>query len=256
MKKTNSFLKQNKVFVLLLVLLLFITASLSVYTLMKDTLNNTQKPDTSSDNPKLPVSENAEIEDFYGNYDRTSKQIVFQWDVKANKSTIVNVRLFYDEMELLNVTPYSSYDLPRENYGIHTGNNKFTLEVEQSNGKKIKKTITIFVDYVVSMEQSVKHKDNQTEIVLTYQYEKANPVGEPVMILLDDKIAYAYLNYGGTTMSEKDGLVTAKTTYRFTWNEKPIKYEMFSVRWSFKGIDDSVDFSLQKGEMPKDMKAE
>lgn len=256
MKRSNEFLKKNKAFVLLLLVLLFITASLSTYIVMKDTMNNSQNPETKPNEPDDEISENAEISDFYGNYDRTSRQIVFRWDVEANKATISNVRLYYDENELLNVTPYSSYDLPSENYGIRTGDNEFTLEVEQSNGKKIKKTITVFVDYVVSMEQSVKQKENQTEITLTYQYEKANPVDEPVMILLDDKIAYSYLNYVGTTMSENGGVVTAKTTYRFTWSEFPVKYETFSVRWSFKDINDSGDFSLEKGVAPKDEKAE
>lgn len=245
MGKLKKFLKKNSGFVLLLLLLLCITSSLGVYTVLKN--RDVSTPEITLPQEKEPVSENAEIRDFTGTYNRASGQILFRWEITQNNAEISNIHLYHNDNDLLNVTSYSSYDLPREGYAIPTGDNSFTLKLTQEDGKVIEKKITVFVDYVVTMEQVVTQAVNKTKITLVYQYEKRHPVNEPQMILLDDSIGFAYLRYVGTTMNEKDGLITAKTTYEFTWNETPVNFETFSVRWSFKDINDSKDFTLEKG---------
>ena len=54
-------------------------------------------------------------------------------------------------------------------------------------------------------------------------------------------------DYIDTKYKEENGMIIAKTTYEFQWYEYPVEYQQFSIRWAFEDINDSVDFTLEKG---------
>lgn len=195
-----------------------------------------------------PTQEDARITEFLGTYNRMDDQIHFHWSYTVGKEEIESVHLYHMADNAIDVSSYSSWTLPRDSYGLTTGDNDFTLVITQSNGKEIKKQIKVFVKYVVNLDQEVKQEDGRTRVTLQYQYQKEHPVKVPKLIMLDDSINYTRLDYVDTTYKEKNGMIIAKTTYEFQWYEYPVEYQQFSIRWAFEDINDSVDYTLEKGK--------
>lgn len=249
MKDSRSFWKKNGFFVLLLSVLLLISTSLFIYSYVQ---HRNSQPLSQTEQKREPADEEltngkAEIREFEGKYNRTTQQVDFSWSYQANGAKISSVKLFLEENELMDVTGYSSWSLSREMYGIPTGTNEFVLRITQENGEQAVKSVQVFVNYVTYMEQSVKAKSDSMEIVLTYEYEKQNPIEEPQMILLDDSLPYRQLVYKGTKQEEKDGVVRAETTYEIFWNAYSAEVDSFSVRWRFKEhSENNRDYTIDK----------
>lgn len=249
MKDSRSFWKKHGFFILLLSVLLLISSSLFIYSYVRHRASSSPFQTDQKEEPsdKDMTDGKAEIKEFEGKYNRTTQQVDFSWSYQANGTKISSVKLFLQEDELIDVTGYSSWSLSREMYGIPTGTNEFALQITQENGEQITKTVRVFVNYVTYMEQSVKAKSNSMEIVLTYEYEKRNPIEEPQMILLDDSLPYYQLLYKGTTQEEKNGVIRAKTTYEIFWNVYSAEVDSFSVRWRFKEhSENNRDYTIDK----------
>ena len=246
MDKEKGFIRRNKFFVLLLSVLLLIILSLTIYILTQKLV---EKNNTPIDVPtqEEPTQEDAMITEFLGTYNRMDDQIHFHWSYSAGKTEIESVHLYHSKDNPIDVSSYSSWTLPRDSYGLTTGDNDFTLIITQANGKEIKKTINVFVKYVVRFDQQVKQEEGRTRVTLTYQYQKEHPVKVPKLIMLDDTINYNRMDYIDTKYKEENGMIIAKTTYEFQWYEYPVEYQQFSILWAFEDINDSVDFTLEKG---------
>lgn len=246
LKDSRSFWKKNGFFIILMNSLVLISVSLFLYTFLKN-----RSPQQMISNPNTPVQEeenqDAVITMFEGKYNNITQNINFSWSYTSNQSAIESVKLFLENRELLDVTSYSSQSLSREMYGIPTGNNTFTLVITDEEGKQIKKSTNVFVNYVTYIHQDIKTKQNSMEITLTYTYEKKNPVKEPQMLILDEELPFNYLQYNGTTRKEENGIITAKTVYEIFWNEESGSYNTFSVRWSFGDYsENNQDFTIDK----------
>lgn len=243
MKDSRSFWKRNGFFIILFGSLILISVSLFIYSFLKN-----YSPQIVQ-NPNTPVQEEKDvvITQFEGKYNNITQNINFNWSYNSNQSIIESVKLYLNDTELLDVTSYSSQSLSREMYGIPTGNNTFTLVITKEDGKQVKKKTNVFVNYVTYMHQDIKTKQNSMEITLTYMYEKANPVHEPKMMILDEELPFSYLQYNGTTSKENDGVITAKTTYEIFWNQESGDYNTFSVRWYFEDYsENNQDFTIDK----------
>ena len=194
MDKEKGFIRRNKFFVLLLSVLLLIILSLTIYILTQKLV---EKNNTPIDVPtqEEPTQEDAMITEFLGTYNRMDDQIHFHWSYSAGKTEIESVHLYHSKDNPIDVSSYSSWTLPRDSYGLTTGDNDFTLIITQANGKEIKKTINVFVKYVVRFDQQVKQEEGRTRVTLTYQYQKEHPVKVPKLIMLDDTINYNRMDY-------------------------------------------------------------
>ena len=163
MKDSRSFWKKNGFFIILMSSLVLISVSLFMYTFLKN-----RSPQQMISNPNTPVQEeenqDAVITMFEGKYNNITQNINFNWSYTSNQSAIESVKLFLEDRELLDVTSYSSQSLSREMYGIPTGNNTFTLVITDEEGKQIKKSTNVFVNYVTYIHQDIKTKQNSMEI--------------------------------------------------------------------------------------------
>ncbi len=127
-------------------------------------------------NPNTPVQEeenqDAVITMFEGKYNNITQNINLAGVIRAISLQLKVLNYFLENRELLDVTSYSSQSLSRDVYGIPTGNNTFTLVITDEEGKQIKKSTNVFVNYVTYIHQDIKTKQNSMEITLTYTYEK------------------------------------------------------------------------------------
>lgn len=97
------------------------------------------------------------------------------------------------------------------------GENVLRLILNLSNGKTVEKKTKVFVNYVISMEQSVRQVGNATEVTLKYQYDKVHPVDVPSIFITDASIVSGEIKYIGTQTKTRDGSVYAETTYQINW---------------------------------------
>jgi hypothetical protein len=187
------------------------------------------------------VYEDALISEFGGYFNRSSGEIAFNWNYVEGQSPIRSVRLYHGDKELMNVTSYRSYNLNRNAYHIPTGDNEFYLKIYQQDGKVIERSISVFVNLVVDLEQIVTEKKGKTYVTLRYCYQEGEKIVKPTMIVLDS-IDYEDKGHVGTKETIKNDMVVAETTYRFIWKSKEERPSQFSVRWSFEEISDSTDW--------------
>lgn len=245
-KNKQGFFKKNICFVLLLMILSIISISLFAYIIYNRW--NTSYDQGLNEIQQETNKEHVEIVHFEGNYDRSSQMIKLRWSYVRNQATVKRVKIYLGSQELVTVTSYRSYEFSREQYGIPTGDNTFTLSIEQSDGTIIKQECNVFVDYVLSATQSVIDSQGLSKVTLTYQYMESHPVEAPRMILLDSDISYLSTYDAGTNIiSKENGIVTVQTTYGIEWNVYQAKGEVneqYSIRWSFKDISDSMDFTV------------
>lgn len=246
----QGFLKKNIYFVLLLMILSIISITLFSYTIYCK-WNIVDSQNASETQPEIN-KETVEIVSFEGKYDRNSQIIKLRWNYLRNQASVKNVKIYLGDQELVTVTSYRSYEFSREQYGIPTGNNTFILSVEQSDGTIIKQECNIFVDYILSATQSVVDSQGLSKVTLTYQYLEDHPVEAPRMILLDSDISYLSTYDAGTNIvSKENNIVTVQTTYGIEWNVYQANGEVneqYSIRWSFKDISDSMDFTVNWNE--------
>lgn len=253
MKNIKTYLKKNGFFVFLLTVILLIIIALSVYIFV-----NTQaqqepaKPAVTTPDP-VPAKTTAEITQFEGEYRKDLKYIDVSWSYEKHNSSISSVGLYINDTYVDNVLDYSSYQISKDAFNYPTGENVLKLILNLSNGKTVEKTTKVFVNYVVSMEQSVKQVGNATEVTLHYQYDEAHAVDVPSIFITDASIVSGEIKYIGTQRKTKDGSVYAETTYQINWPETVVTYQQFDVRWSFKDIQYSKDFQAEKGKAPEGM---
>ena len=190
---------------------------------------------------KYPVS-------FEGEYRKDLRYIDVTWSYEKHSSTINSVELYINNTYVDNVSDYSSYQISKDAYNYATGENVLRLILNLSNGKTVEKKTKVFVNYVISMEQSVRQVGNATEVTLKYQYDKVHPVDVPSIFITDASIVSGEIKYIGTQTKTRDGSVYAETTYQINWPEAVVTYQQFDVRWSFKDIQYSKDFLAEKGK--------
>lgn len=244
----KTYLKKNGFFVFLLTVILFIIIALSVYIFV-----NMRNDEQAAAEPAQPTptqtttKEKAEITQFEGEYNKNLKYINVSWSYEKNASTISSVSLYINDIFVDNVQSYSSYQISKDVFHYPTGDNELRLVLNLSDGSTVETKTDVFVNYVVSMEQRVKQVENATEVTLCYQYDEAHTVEVPNIFITDASIVGVDVQYVGTTKTSKDGSVFAETTYRIVWQETPVSYQRFSIRWSFKDISYSKDFEAEKG---------
>lgn len=253
MKKFRSYIKANGFFIFLLVILIAITGSLSIYTLYQKQQEkpSLKEPVTKEEDPE--PKKNAEITSFEGYYDATSKQVKLNWTYQENSTKVTSIKLLYkDGSDPITVTQFPSYDLPIELYNLPTGYNDFTLRLVLDNGDTLEKNTKVKIDFVLSAKQTIEQTDYSTKVTLTYVYDKSNPVSVPSIQCLSDTVDCSVTNYIDTKVIEDHGRMSAQTTFEFIWSERPIKHAMYYVRWSFKDEDQNVyqnyDFQVTKGK--------
>ena len=228
MKNIKTYLKKNGFFVFLLTVILLIIIALSVYIFV-----NTQ----AQQEPVKPVVTTPDL-----------RYIDVTWSYEKHSSTINSVELYINNTYVDNVSDYSSYQISKDAYNYATGENVLRLILNLSNGKTVEKKTKVFVNYVISMEQSVRQVGNATEVTLKYQYDKVHPVDVPSIFITDASIVSGEIKYIGTQTKTRDGSVYAETTYQINWPEAVVTYQQFDVRWSFKDIQYSKDFLAEKGK--------
>ena len=115
------------------------------------------------------------------------------------------------------------------------------------SGKVIEKEITVFVDYLISAQQTALRKNEVVEVTLEYVYGASNPVEVPKILITSMSNSIAPKVEYMDTVKENQGTYTkAITKYRFTWEKEEQVPESMNLRWKFNHIQDSYDFTLQK----------
>lgn len=254
MQSSKNFLRKHGFFIFLLVVLLSISGGLGIYTYTKSL---SSKKDTPAETKPDPGNEGtttkvAEVNSFEGRYDALKNQVNLNWSYTSNSSKVTSVKLYYkDYNDPINVTSYRQYDISVDLYALHTGENEFKLQLVLSDGSTIEATTKVFVNYVLRMKQDIRQVGSTTLVTLTYVYDSLHPVNVPGILCLNSEVDCSIINYKETTTTDGgDGRISAQTTYEFVWNEVPVKYQTFYVRWKFDDIYQNMDYQVVKGTKP------
>lgn len=249
MKNIKTFLKKNAFFVFLLSVVLFIIIALGIYKYVINKADaTTSSKDPTTDHVVSEAKKSAEITFLEGEYNQRTQTMRVNWNI-SQSNEIYKVVLYLNNNYIDEVSSFSYYDLLMGSYRYPTGTNEIKLIMTTNDGKVVEKKTNVFVHYLISAAQSVQQKIDATFVTLTYVYEKINPIKVP-SIVTDGRVPDG-AQYINTTYVEKDGLITAQTTYAFYWSDRPIDYQQFVIRWKFNDIKESRDFQASKGTPPK-----
>ena len=249
MERFKIFIKKNSFFVILCLVFLAIALSLMGYklTMMLPEENSSSKPQSSQ--TQTPIGDSTpEFTSFIAEYDKNNAEVNLSW--KLSSDTGVKRILLYwvkdvenkVEIELQDVTNYSSYSLMQNTYGFTNGVNTFKIKAILENGKTVEDEAVVELPLVLSVSQDEVMKSNgSAEVTVTYVYGKQRKVEPPKIIVSppSNEVAMSW-ELVGTKTSESGDFVTAKTTYRFKWDPSAI-LETFNIRWYF--ADDNSSYN-------------
>lgn len=215
-----NYIKNNKVFIFLFSILLFITAALSYRLLVPETNNNFQQGNGTQ-------SATTQISNFYGHFSDEKLAIELSWNVVSGNKTLSKLVLFCNDVELVDVTNSYSISLSAGEYDISTGNNKFDLVATFSDGSELSKSKYVYTDEAYAIKVNEQHMDNKSVYTLTYFYDKRKPVNIPTVSIsgINGNFAINYVN--SETISEEGNVVNMKITYELLYNDvKPGNYSI------------------------------
>lgn len=252
-----EFIKRNLFFVILCVVFLSIALGLSgykIYTILADqeVFHLEQKEPVTNEEPV--EKKETEFTNFSGEYDRNSGEISFNWSLDKADNSLKNIILYYEdpidnkEIELLDVSDYSSYRINAGIYQILPGANTFKIKANLSDGKTVEKTTTVKLPMVLDVSQTIKDvKPGEAKLTISYKYGKNNEVKEPRIIIYNDMVMNYKVTKTDSRVNDKYVIVTQE--YTFTWDEaQPL--EPFTIRWYFADIelnrDFTTDFSIKE----------
>lgn len=239
-----KFIKENKVFVFFLSIVIGFIGFIGINALNKDENDNppifVESPEEPDD---LPIDETKElvIDSFTGVFTDVKNVIQFKWNITENDARIKKVELYKGNRLMQEVTGLVHVDCSIEEDSITTGSNEFTLKVITDKEAVIEKTVTVNVDYVFDVVKTSQFVDNNLGkgvlLSITYRYHRQTPVGIPNMQMttsLNGYYEHRYLEQNTTHLSNGYEKTTAYYFMSFdqtdqtnvTWN---IEYNFISV---------------------------
>ena len=245
----KDFIKKNKFFMTLLAIMIIITAALVVYDVQKWYKSALPNEDNKEEEVQKPSEETTAITSFTGDYQRlqSGNLLYVQWNYSEAKDKVESVYLTLNDGNPIDVTNNRYYEFIQNVFAFPTGNNVLKLSLNLESGKVIEKEITVFVDYLISAQQTALRKNEVVEVTLEYVYGASNPVEVPKILITSMGNSIAPKVEYMDTVKENQGTYTkAITKYRFTWEKEEQVPESMNLRWKFNHIQDSYDFTLQK----------
>lgn len=245
----KDFIKKNKFFMTLLTIMIIITTALVVYDVQKWYKSALSNEDNKEEEVQKPNEEATAITSFTGNYERSQSGnlLYVQWNYSEAKDKVASVYLTLNDGNPIDVTSNRYYEFIQSVFAFSTGNNVLKLTLNLENGKVIEKEITVFVDYLISAQQTAVRKNEVVEVTLEYVYDANNPVGVPEILITNMSNSLApKVEYMDTVKEDQGTYIKAVTKYRFVWEKEEQIPESMNLRWKFNHIQDSYDFTLQK----------
>lgn len=251
MNKLKTYVRNNRMFILLLSVIMIITVALGVYY-----VNNVMETKPKEEPVEKPndddVDKSTAIASFQGAYDTKTKQIRLSWSLQQGDQALTSLGLYHDESFLADVNSLSSYVLNQAVYQFPGGENVFILKGTLENGDKIEKEARITIEYFNSISCTTEPSDNGILIKLTYKYHEAANVETPRIVA--NSLPYNYkFNFKESKKSDpEDGYITGTTIFEVDSREAQTD-EKVTIRWIFDSIGMSYDFPITitaKGNTP------
>lgn len=219
----KDFIKKNKFFMTLLAIMIIITAALVVYDVQKWYKSALPNEDNKEEEVQKPSEETTAITSFTGDYQRlqSGNLLYVQWNYSEAKDKVESVYLTLNDGNPIDVTNNRYYEFIQNVFAFPTGNNVLKLSLNLESGKVIEKEITVFVDYLISAQQTALRKNEVVEVTLEYVYGASNPVEVPKILITSMSNSIAPKVEYMDTVKENQGTYTkAITKYRFTWEKE------------------------------------
>lgn len=240
MNKMFNYIKHNKVFILLLSVVLFITAGLGVYY-----VNNVMElPNNDQDAVDAETTtKKSGINSFQGVYDSNTRQIRMSWSVQQGEEKITALKLYNNQNFLADVTNLNSYVLNQTVYQFPGGENNFILKAQLDNGEEKEREAKVTVDYFSTITCTTENSDIGIFIKLTYTYQQGVDIKVPRIVVNSMPYGYTF-NYRESKKEEpKDGYITETTIFEVDSRMAGTE-ETVNTRWVFDSIGMSYDFPV------------
>ena len=183
-----NYVKKNKIFTILLTLMILILTFLSSQFFLSQDKRYADNSSISEDD-----SVNTNVKNFSISFDQ--HYINFNWDIVVGKDGLDSAKIYYHDKELADVTALSAYSLDLINSDVSTGNASFSLVLTNTKDKKTEKTTSIYIDEVFDINVNDEYKDNKITYTITYYYEADKPVNAPKIDYLFSSGVNNYINY-------------------------------------------------------------
>lgn len=240
MKKILAYINNNRMFVIMLSVIIAITLGLGYYyvTNIRET-----KPIEKPDDPITDESTETSISSFQGVYDTKTKQIRLTWSIKNGDQKVSSIKLYHNDSILADVSTLNSYVLNQTVYQFPGGNNSFIIKVFLEDEAVLEKTTNVNIEYFSTIECKTEPSDIGVLVKLTYQYNSSAKIGVPRIVANSLPYQYDFI-YKETTKEDLDNGFIKETTIFEIDTRQATTEEKVTVRWIFDTIGMSYDFPI------------
>lgn len=239
MQNTINFIKRNKFFSLMIILL---TVFLSTVIFI------------SIASPEKFVM-SYKFNDYMNNInvEYTSKGVRLNWD-KSNMSDVKSIYLYVNDNISVDITKLDDLTLKYSDYNVPSGNNKYDFVVKLANNRSVSREITKELKLPITTNFNYKLVEGHElgkgiELTLVYTYDTANKLSFPNLNLVDTSDQYFNYYYLETVYEDKGFYNEATTKYFITVNGiKPGDYKI-DATYNFEDLDlikkYTIDFKIK-----------
>lgn len=259
-----NYIKQNKIFSVIMAVLLSVIFVLSFALIRGEMLSlpdeeapeviveppvDSQEPNIT--NPVTPIASKALIKNFFGTYHEDTHMIALSWKVIKNYSNIQSIHLYRDDVYIADVTNATSYELPINMYGVSTGPNLFQLKVDLEDEEDSFSSCYVTLDYVMDVVKDYQFVNNSLGkgmlLRLNYNYNKQTPVGVPQIKVTTTAPGDVMITHISTTEAELgSGYINATTTYFLDTSYLPEQSASWSIHYSFISVGVNIEMFISE----------
>lgn len=235
-----NYIKNNKVFVILLCTLIFINATLFYFLFFSF--------DNSDFIASSDVDTTTAISFFNGSFSDDKKAIELSWNIRSGKRTLKTLTLYHGDDELKEVTNSYSVSLPLADYDIMSGNNEFTLKALFDDESLLEKSVYVYVNEAYAFSVSQQTMSDQCVLTLHYFYDQRRKPSIPRMIFTNEN--YFSAEYDTSKIvSENANMVEMQVVYRLLYNNAPTGNYTLPLTFSFDEFNltyqETISFRVQ-----------
>lgn len=240
MSSLFEFVRKNAVFVGLLLLLVGIGGGFGIYTWMQHFFDAS----VSASGTQAPANNEPSITSFEGYYGHDAT-VYLNWSINRNNQELKSVKLYQNDHliggEMKDLT---SFAMAQSIYQFPAGECQFTLRTEWADGEEISKDVTVFINYVLSINMDSEPTSGGLLLKLDYSYHESTPVSVPRVKFINGGNTPFTVIYQETNTKKYGSIIQAETVFKIDTTQLPAGKYPVTIRWIFEGLNTSKDYDI------------
>ena len=219
-----EYLKKNKVFIFLIIVLTFSIFTLTFKLLNEESSGSTYQTSNVENNNSSINSFKVEL--------NSPLDLTFYWNITRGNDAVEKVEIYHEDVLLQDVSNNVIYSISLFNSGIHTGNNEFTLKVYLQSEKVLQRNQYLYIDEVQEFKMSKENMDTKVRYIVTYYYDKEHEVNVPQVQLEHNRSGNIQINFiESSVLSDTNGFKQVQAIYEI--DKQQLNESSYTINFTF-----------------------